>query len=95
MNPLGMTPRQLQLMVFVQTYTAEHGYSPSCREIAAGIGIKASSQVHRIIENLEQRGLCRRLPRRSRSLYLTETGHLTAIRFATRSVPRENTVVAA
>jgi len=88
MNPHGMTPRQLKLMVFVQTYTAEHGYSPSCREIAAGIGVKAASNVIDIIKALEERGLCRRLPRRSRSLALTETGHLTAVRFAARSVSR-------
>lgn len=86
MNPVGMTSRQLHLMVFVQNYIAEHGYSPSCREIAAGIGLRAPSNVHYMIQSLEKRGLCRSLPQRSRSIVLTESGHLTAVRFAARSV---------
>lgn len=95
MNPTGMTPRQLQLMVFVQRYVAEHGYSPTCREIAAGIGIRAASHVHYLILALEERGLVRHLPGRSRSIVLTESGHLTAVRFSARSVSRGPSVVAA
>ena len=95
MNPVGMTPRQLQLLVFVQNYVAQHGYSPTCREIAAGIGIRAASHVHYIVRAIEERGLCRHLPGRSRSIALTESGHLTALRFSARSVSRATSEVAA
>jgi SOS-response transcriptional repressor LexA len=95
MNPHGMTPRQLQLMVFVQNYAAEHGYSPNFQEIATGIGLKAKSRVHYLVASLAERGHCRLLPGRSRSLVLTETGHLIAVRFANRSVPRATSGVAA
>lgn len=88
MNPVGMTKRQLDLLVFVQNHIAEHGYSPSWQEIATGIGLSAKSRVHHLITALGERGLCRHLPGRRRSLILTEQGHVVALRFAKRSVPR-------
>lgn len=38
-----MTPVQHKIYEFIQSYTNEHGYSPSLVEIAKGIGISAKS----------------------------------------------------
>jgi SOS-response transcriptional repressor LexA len=86
MNPVGMTARQLHLMVFVQSYIAEHGYSPNYSEIAAGIQLASRGNIARLIYALEQRGYVRRLPRQARSLMLSDEGAVVAQRFAERSV---------
>lgn len=88
MNPTGMTPRQLQLMVFVQNYVAEHGYSPNYQEMADGVQLASKGNVARIVHCLEERGYVRHLPRKARSLGLTDDGAAVAQRFADRCVSR-------
>lgn len=39
-----MTPRQAQLLAFIRGYIAENGYAPTYREMAVGIGMKATSK---------------------------------------------------
>ena len=51
-----MTPRQLQLLSFVDNYTKRHGYSPSYQEMATGIGVKSKSHVNRLLSALKARG---------------------------------------
>lgn len=43
-----MTERQVsddELMGFVRTYSADHGFAPSMREIGAGTGLASTSSV--------------------------------------------------
>jgi repressor LexA len=63
-----MTPRQFELLTFVRTYIAGHGYSPSYDEMAGAIGLASKSGIHRLITALAERGHIRRLPNRRRSI---------------------------
>lgn len=67
------TPVQLALLRFIAGYQAAHGgVSPSLRECSIGMGIAGTSKssVHRILTELEWRGLIRRLPHRERAIEL-------------------------
>lgn len=88
MNPIGLTKRQLDLLVFLKTFISEHGYSPNYDEICVGIGMQSKGGAHAHIVRLEDRGFVRRLAGQSRSIQLTEDGLAVAARFAERSVPR-------
>ncbi len=89
MNPIGMTKRQLDLLVFLKNYISDHGYSPNYDEICGGIGTVSKGAVHAHIVRLENRGFVKRLAHQSRSISLTEDGLAVAARFAEQcSVPR-------
>lgn len=42
---------------FIVTYIKKHGYSPSVREIMAGVGCKSTSSVQLILVSLIDKGL--------------------------------------
>ena len=63
-----ITPRQHQLLVYIDKHSREDGYCPSMREMAAAIGLKSVGAVHDMLARLERRGFIRRLPRCSRSI---------------------------
>ena len=65
---LGVTRRQNAVLEFVNSYCAEHGYSPSYQEIAAAVGISSKSGVKRLIDGLVERGRLEMMPRRARSV---------------------------
>lgn len=51
-----MTPRQAQLLSFIESYTQRHGASPSYQEMAAAIGAKSKSSISRLLSALHARG---------------------------------------
>jgi SOS-response transcriptional repressor LexA len=64
-----LTPRQLELLRFIQGYQlATGGVSPSLQDCARGIGSPARSRAHGLLVELERRGAIRRLPRRFRAI---------------------------
>lgn len=67
-----LTPRLAQCYSFIGAYCLEHGYSPSLQEIAAHMGLAGRSSAIRLIEELEERGLVRRIPNRSRNVEVIE-----------------------
>lgn len=66
----GMTPRQHDLMDFIDRYVAENGASPSFQEMQEALGLGSKSGVHRILERLTERNLINRLPGKSRSIVI-------------------------
>lgn len=58
------TPRQLAALTFVRDYIARTGQSPMLDEIAAGIGTRNVSTVHRLLGILARKG------------YLTRRAHM-------------------
>lgn len=66
----GLTPKQSQTLGFISSFIAQHGYSPTVREIMAGIGTSSSGETQRLIDQLRDRGKITSLPRRSRSIEL-------------------------
>jgi repressor LexA len=64
------TPRQREILDFVNDHCDRHGYPPTVREIGQAVGLTSSSTVHAHLANLERAGLLRRDPTKPRALEL-------------------------
>ncbi len=65
------TKKQHDLLVFIESFIAEHGYSPSYREIMGGLQYTSVATVSLHVNNLIARGHLRKRDRSARSLELT------------------------
>ena len=63
-----LKPRQLDLLRFVKHYISDHGYGPSMREIADGLGWKSVSTSSAMLDSLERMGYVSMEFNRARSL---------------------------
>ena len=68
------TKKQKELLTFIENFIAEHGYSPSYREIMAGTGHTSVATVSLHVNNLIQRGHLAKRDRSARSLELVKSG---------------------
>lgn len=62
------TKKQKELLDFIESFIAEHGYSPSYREIMAGTRHNSVATVSLHVNNLIKRGHLRKRDRSARSL---------------------------
>ena len=60
--------RQTEIYDFIRTYTGEHGYPPSVREIGAAVGLASPSTVHMHLKVLEENGLIKRDSKKPRTI---------------------------
>ncbi|MCI1665380.1 MAG: transcriptional repressor LexA [Atopobiaceae bacterium] len=60
--------RQQQIYDFICTYTDDHGYPPSVREIGAAVGLASPSTVHMHLKFLEENGYIHRDPNKPRTI---------------------------
>ncbi|MCC8129942.1 MAG: transcriptional repressor LexA [Clostridiales bacterium] len=51
-----LTPKQQRIYDYILDFTADNGYPPSVREIAAAVGLKSPSTVHFHLKALEEAG---------------------------------------
>lgn len=65
-----LTAKQQQIYDYIQSFTAEHGYPPSVREIGAAMGLKSPSTVHFHIKGLEEAGVLRKAEGKTRTITL-------------------------
>jgi repressor LexA len=63
-----LTPRQRQILAMIREWVDRHGYPPTMREIAAGVGLASPSSVAHQLTVLEERGHLRRDARGSRAV---------------------------
>ena len=63
-----LTPKQYELLAYIDTFIGQHGVSPSFDEMKEALNLKSKSGIHRLIIALEERGFIRRLPHRARAL---------------------------
>lgn len=63
-----LTPKQTELLLYVNQRLIEDGVSPSFDEMKEALGLRSKSGIHRLISGLEERGFIRRLPHRARAL---------------------------
>lgn len=49
--------KRQEILDFIISYITLHGYSPSVREIGAGVGLKSTSSVHRHILKMLDDGM--------------------------------------
>jgi repressor LexA len=64
--------RRSRILEFVRTYTGEHGFAPSIREIGGAVGIKSTKAVKYHLDIMVNEGLLKRAPRQARGL---QTAH--------------------
>ncbi len=62
------TDRQESILGVIRSFTIEHGYPPSVREIGERVGLSSSSTIHSHLKTLERRGLLQRDPTKPRAL---------------------------
>ena len=63
-----LTPKQYELLSFINQRMKERGIPPSYDEMKEALGLRSKSGIHRLITALEERGFIRRLPHRARAI---------------------------
>ncbi len=72
---IKLTKKQLAVLNYLQDFTDENGYSPSYREIQAGLGLSSVSAVAEHIDNLVNKGVLKKIPGAARSLEVLDYKH--------------------
>ena len=65
-----ISPRQEEILLFIQDYYRKNGYPPTVREIGEGVGLLSSCTVHYHLEKLEEKGMIRRNRFKARTIEL-------------------------
>jgi repressor LexA len=63
-----LTPRQRQVLEFIDAEQRERGYPPSVREIGEAVGLSSSSTVHAHLAALQDKGYLTRDPTKPRAI---------------------------
>ena len=66
----NLTKKQQQVYDFILSFTSEHGYPPSVREIGAAVGLKSPSTVHFHMKGLEEAGVIIKAEGKTRAISL-------------------------
>lgn len=66
------TPRQTQILEYIQRHTNIYGVPPTIREIAKGVGVSSTNAIAEQVRRLVEAGFLKKNPRSSRGLFLTE-----------------------
>lgn len=72
---MKLTKKQLAVLDYLQDFTEENGYSPSYRELQAGLGLSSVSAVAEHIDNLVSKGVLKKVPGAARSLEILDYKH--------------------
>lgn len=67
------TPKQQEILDFIEDFIRDNGYPPSIREICAAVNLRSSSTVYTHLEALKRKGYIERDETRTRGLRLTGT----------------------
>ena len=63
-----LTPRQKQVYDFVVSWTSEHGFPPTVREICEAVGLSSTATVHSHLKALENKGYLKIAQAKSRAV---------------------------
>nr|WP_294917773.1 transcriptional repressor LexA [uncultured Neokomagataea sp.] len=63
-----LTPKQYQLLLYIDKHLKQTGYSPSFDEMKDALSLRSKSGIHRLISALEDRGFLKRHHHRARAL---------------------------
>ena len=89
-----LTPKQKQLLEWIEKHLAEHQTMPSRREIALGLGLSSPATIQQHIEALEKKGYLKRgETRESRALQWTARSKKHFSQSAQAVRPEENSTV--
>lgn len=64
----GLTPKQHELMLYLQRYVRANGVCPTFDEMTATLGGTSKSNAHRLFAQLIERGYVQRLAHRARAV---------------------------
>lgn len=67
-NSKQLTPRQRQILNFIDEQMQERGYPPSVREIGEAVGLTSPSTVHSHLASLQRLGYLKRDPTKPRAI---------------------------
>lgn len=67
----NLTKKQSEVLKFIGNFVKEYDYSPSCREIAEGVGLSSPATIHQHLQALKGKGYLRLKPEVPRGLELT------------------------
>jgi repressor LexA len=70
----SITPRQEEILRFIDEQTRENGYPPTLREVADHFGMSSPNAVRDHLRALEEKGYLRRTAEKSRALIVTGRG---------------------
>jgi repressor LexA len=88
-----LSPRQREILEFVNTHVDAHGYPPTVREIGQAVGLTSPSTVHAHLARLESSGLIRRDKTKPRALEVIEGGRMRERAGAHVDPPSRSTVL--
>jgi repressor LexA len=93
---IDLTPRQRQVLEFIDAEVRRRGYPPSVREIGEAVGLSSSSTVHAHLAALQNKGYLRRDPTKPRAIEVQFESDGTAVadRRPARYVPLVGDVAA-
>ena len=69
---MGLTPRQAEILSYIQEYTRTHGYAPTLHEIARRFSLASVATVHKHVSRLVDQGRLARGRHEHRGLALPE-----------------------
>lgn len=78
-NTVRPTKKQREILTYIGRFIAEHGYSPSYREIMAGLDYTSVATVALHVNSLIKRGHLRKRDYSARSLELVNPGEPAAL----------------
>lgn len=61
-----------QILLFIQSFTAEKGFGPTMREIGRAVGLSSTSTVAGYLERMSKAGLVSSIPGSPRSIHVVE-----------------------
>jgi repressor LexA len=67
-----MTNKQTQVYDFIRAYAKIHGFPPSYADIAKGLGMKARSNIHRMVHKLRREGMLSLRSHKFRSVQIAD-----------------------
>jgi SOS-response transcriptional repressor LexA len=71
------TKKQRELFNYIERFTAQHGYSPTYREIESELGYSSVATVAAHVDNLIEKGLLKKSDREARSLVIIKPSQTT------------------
>ena len=72
-KPVGLTRQQRNCLEAIKSLQSESGLMPSTAELSEALGLCSKSGVHRLLVQLESRGVITRAARRARGIRLVES----------------------
>lgn len=79
--------KQEEILAFINQFSAEHGYAPSVREIAAGVGLRSTASVSYHLDRLRDQGMLTGPAGKKRVLLGNRPGQIPVLGVVTAGLP--------